>query len=156
MRHFSKKPKGKKAVFQSTHPVRGATHCRCRYRHQHRISIHAPREGCDIGVVVSWTVWSLFQSTHPVRGATARHGDDRRRARSISIHAPREGCDPIMPCWSLTLLQFQSTHPVRGATMSPNPKSPAPRFQSTHPVRGATMPAAASHTLRTHFNPRTP
>ena len=33
--------------FQSTHPVRGATHCRVRIRAWICISIHAPRAGCD-------------------------------------------------------------------------------------------------------------
>ena len=68
-------------VFQSTHPVRGATP---KSRH-----IDAPR---------------LFQSTHPVRGATARAFRDHV-PRAISIHAPREGCDvrtrhhPSIPCY---------------------------------------------------------
>ena len=56
--------------FQSTHPVRGATFFRIIVIEHRLISIHAPREGCDI-----------FE-----------------HARScpeplISIHAPREGCD---------------------------------------------------------------
>ena len=34
------------------------------------ISIHAPREGCDSGLMVSEGRSSAFQSTHPVRGAT--------------------------------------------------------------------------------------
>ena len=57
--------------FQSTHPVRGAT---CGWAHHgqpHSISIHAPREGCDM----------LFHQ--------------RASACLISIHAPREGCDLI-------------------------------------------------------------
>ena len=33
------------------------------------ISIHAPREGCDM--VLTLIIWLIkFQSTHPVRGAT--------------------------------------------------------------------------------------
>ena len=55
--------------FQSTHPARGATSSPCRFRTAHKISIHAPREGCDLGA----------------RG--------RAYAQAISIHAPREGCD---------------------------------------------------------------
>ena len=57
-------------IFQSTHPVRGAT---CLPAHQYadaRISIHAPREGCD-----SHEVTALLDDV------------------AISIHAPREGCD---------------------------------------------------------------
>ena len=56
------------------------------------ISIHAPREGCDLkSIKIDLTV-------------------------QISIHAPREGCDCVIhPSLSYDL-RFQSTHPVRGAT----------------------------------------
>ena len=79
-----------------------------------RISIHAPREGCDHvhfggfsfvpnfnprtprGVrrfsVCHQQPTSLFQSTHPARGATRRI-TERDTEEAISIHAPREGCD---------------------------------------------------------------
>ena len=78
------------------------------------ISIHAPREGCDIRL---WSTRSWvsnfnprtprgvrppanlyffgpleFQSTHPARGATICFAV-LRSANPISIHAPREGCD---------------------------------------------------------------
>ena len=59
------------------------------------ISIHAPREGCDI-----------------VR--LAIRNDDHR----ISIHAPREGCDDELEGNAKMVEEFQSTHPVRGATRS--------------------------------------
>ena len=56
-------------IFQSTHPVRGATTGRVLWNLEDIISIHAPREGCD--------------------------HTQRRRVMGvyISIHAPREGCD---------------------------------------------------------------
>ena len=103
-----------------------------------RISIHAPRAGCDVKSLASCAysfyfnprtpcgvrrrVYSsisqrkIFQSTHPVRGATS----------GVATSGLRR-------------TQFQSTHPVRGATplrlgLSPRLR----RFQSTHPVRGAT------------------
>ena len=56
--------------FQSTHPVRGATRLDITRRRGQRISIHAPREGCDMYI--------------------ARADTDG----IISIHAPREGCEP--------------------------------------------------------------
>ncbi len=81
------------------------------------ISIHAPREGCDLDSVP----WALrpgrFQSTHPARGATAATLAQKHKmllfqsthpargatfgvmtlkeSGKISIHAPREGCDFI-------------------------------------------------------------
>ena len=126
--------------FQSTHPARGATYsgkrtyAECSSNFNPRtprgvrrpplsgmcwslcISIHAPREGCDIprgtrktehrlfqsthpargatcATCKHWVMVDVFQSTHPARGATGAHLG-RTLRRMISIHAPREGCDP--------------------------------------------------------------
>ena len=57
-------------TFQFTHPGRGATLLMLILMLLRLVSIHAPREGCDI---------------KPARA-------NRRRSR-VSIHAPREGCD---------------------------------------------------------------
>ena len=59
------------------------------------ISIHAPREGCDLRQWSEEINRFLFQSTHPVRGATALD-NATARLQTISIHAPREGCDPTI------------------------------------------------------------
>ena len=56
-------------LFQSTHPVRGATSFGDGIEVVEVVSIHAPREGCDYAVIPS------------VDGII------------VSIHAPREGCD---------------------------------------------------------------
>ena len=78
--------------FQSTHPVRGATHPAGPTHHERRISIHAPRAGCDETGKEICTRTITFQSTHPVRGAT--HGCGVCAGPwHISIHAPRAGCD---------------------------------------------------------------
>ena len=58
-------------LFQSTHPMRGATPDTGRIHQGIRISIHAPHEGCD-GVAV----FQLCQN-----------------AARISIHAPHARCD---------------------------------------------------------------
>ena len=34
------------------------------------ISIHAPREGCDVAIIEAAAARERFQSTHPARGAT--------------------------------------------------------------------------------------
>ena len=166
------------SVFQSTHPVRGATEDGPHFPGVLTISIHAPRAGCDhilqlhnvvdgdfnprtpCGVRPSSTLpptasKSVFQSTHPVRGATK------------SWSRP----------WASW--RFQSTHPVRGATGAALLAQAeaaisihAPRagcdfgdchgyislilFQSTHPVRGATSPGCPAAPYRSYFNPRTP
>ena len=102
------------AEFQSTHPVRGATDYAGSAPVGRRVSIHAPREGCD-GDVRWW-----------------------RDHAGVSIHAPREGCDALPRYVFWRNAGFQSTHPVRGATWSAPTRRPCSWFQSTHPVRGAT------------------
>ena len=57
-----------------------------------RISIHAPREGRDVGLA---QIFLLDE---------------------ISIHAPREGRDSSRKCRIGRSARFQSTRPVRGAT----------------------------------------
>ena len=131
--------------FQSTHPARGATFTSpflfqvpgnfnprtprgVRLQNQRRIcyhgqiSIHAPREGCDAGVLL------------PCLGC-----------RGISIHAPREGCDAKKERYIWFTPLFQSTHPARGATSGLCVYIPLRLFQSTHPARGATRAALAGH-----------
>ena len=58
-------------LFQSTHPLRGATRAPFPYFAVQAISIHAPLAGCDL----------------PVVNAAAK-------GYTISIHAPLAGCDP--------------------------------------------------------------
>ena len=141
--------------FQSTHPVRGATRLDITRPRGQRISIHAPREGCDVTTLAVDPVPVQFQSTHPVRGATivpcrlAHHG-------TISIHAPREGCDPD----GYTHVQHSaiSIHAPREGcdSMDTIIQRPTMTFQSTHPVRGATPNCRWATTLCPYFNPRTP
>ena len=142
------------ALFQSTHPVWGAT-----------------------GLVDSIPTIIQFQSTHPVWGATVMIGNIEL-AEIISIHAPRVGCDRALEALGVFTKEFQSTHPVWGATSSFltvlvrrnfNPRTPCGvrlhadwqgreghGFQSTHPVWGATKPCVYHQSLLCHFNPRTP
>ena len=56
------------------------------------VSIHAPREGCDITPTASIFASKEFQFTHPGRGATKERILHSYVPR-VSIHAPREGCD---------------------------------------------------------------
>ena len=79
-------------LFQSTHPVWGATVCIPVSVFHHAISIHAPRVGCDTLSFTTAFAWV------------------------ISIHAPRVGCDMSTFGMFSTCLRFQSTHPVWGAT----------------------------------------
>ena len=124
--------------FQFTHPGRGATLRASGVLLLTRVSIHAPREGCD----------SIYPRLLRLR-------------RQVSIHAPREGCDEVAPQRCLHLLRFNSRTPggVRLTGVVPSElfgtvSIHAPRegcdcesdypplglfpFQFTHPGRGAT------------------
>ena len=101
------------------------------------ISIHAPREGCD-GWGYYGESWGIkFQSTHPARGATPSLCAVRKR-QGISIHAPREGCDA--GCGGGNAQKRISIHaPREGCDDFKRAFSEDTiLFQSTHPARGAT------------------
>ena len=143
-----------------------------------RVSIHAPREGCDLRQVSLLVRRLLFQFTHPGRGATHLLVSQQAE-RVVSIHAPREGCD--VHIWSNAIFNtsfnsrtpggvrlaeanicsvitlFQFTHPGRGATKTDRAHYViAPRFQFTHPGRGATAVSYYRYFAPSCFNSRTP
>ena len=127
-----------KKEFQSTHPLRDATH-----------------------VLERLGLLEKFQSTHPLRDATYTVKYNTWLI-GISIHAPLTGCDLFLEEYILPVCIFQSTHPLRDATKpylytyeyryNFNPRTPygmRPQdlmkdlllsiFQSTHPLRDATL-----------------
>ena len=57
-----------------------------------KVSIHAPRVGCDILATKSVRDSYKFQFTHPVWGATPAPCS-YCIISNVSIHAPRVGCD---------------------------------------------------------------
>ena len=122
------------SLFQSPHPVRGATGSRsCWPPSQCHFNPRTPR--------------GVRLAPHAGGGA----------AILISIHAPREGCDTINQLRMAFQIQFQSTHPARGATSNDKRlEADELLFQSTHPARGATVCRRATMDVFTCFNPRTP
>ena len=80
-----------------------------------RVSIHAPREGCDIECEDEMYNLKQFQFTHPGRGATENFAR-QYNLDNVSIHAPREGCDGTVSGKDINFEAFQFTHPGRGAT----------------------------------------
>ena len=148
--------------FQSTHPARGATCTTLQAFCKASISIHAPREGCDIGHLLRDRDIADFNPRTP-RGVRRMMVIFNSPLISISIHAPREGCDH--GCMAARLTDKQNFNPrtprgVRRAdwvlAVGSNLISiHAPRegcdlwppvwirrgalFQSTHPARGATL-----------------
>ena len=131
--------------FQSTRPIRGATHNLTSYGQAFCIiSIHAPHTGRDRFLIKDFI------------------------ASTISIHAPHTGRDPGISAPPVNRAIFQSTRPIRGATLYSwplpppgqhfNPRAPygarqnggnnrleLSTFQSTRPIRGATHKALVGH-----------
>ena len=75
-------------IFQSTHPVRGAT-----------LTLILRRSP------------TIFQSTHPVRGATPLPPAIGTEQLRISIHAPREGCDVEVMAYQWPSINFNPRTP---------------------------------------------
>ena len=102
-------------MFQFTHPGRGATDTRHLSRIVYRVSIHAPREGCDSQRPPWRRRIRCFNSRTPggVRPQFFQLGDVEV---AVSIHAPREGCDLAQAVNVDPFALFQFTHPGRGAT----------------------------------------
>ena len=82
------------AVFQFTHPGRGATRPAIDLTIWLNVSIHAPREGCDVLMSLSQRMSRRFNSRTP--GGVRPNAEALKRMRE----------------------QFQFTHPGRGATGS--------------------------------------
>ena len=149
------------AVFQFTHPRRGATLLSAGVSRSHTVSIHAPQEGCDYAVVMHITNPVKFQFTHPRRGATVvtldvfevgmvsihapQEGCDlsniiARLNSDVSIHAPQEGCDVVELSVSLHKVCFNSRTPGGVRLNGVDYRTSSLQFQFTHPRRGATRP----------------
>ena len=129
--------RAKDLVFQSTHPLRGATQDWLAMGGGGEFQSTHPLRGA------TWknngrSKAKTFQSTHPLRGATVTTFI-MHKVSGISIHAPLAGCDAAGGDSTHTRPLFQSTHPLRGATCSIYGICRIYVFQSTHPLRGATI-----------------
>ena len=143
-----------------------------------RISIHAPRVGCD-------GEGPGGGREKPISIHAPRVGCDGEKMRKIaeiveiSIHAPRVGCDPRAHSRYNAVINFNPRTPC-GVRLHHCPGQPldlfisihAPRvgcdllfqfrcltyqkFQSTHPVWGATDLSDSGGKSQINFNPRTP
>ena len=123
--------------FQSTHPLRGATAPQEIMPHVEAISIHAPLAGCDQAVVDKKQDRRHISIHAPLAGCDFWLLS-REAWIQISIHAPLAGCDLINSVNKEKVKSFQSTHPLRGATCLLRILKSSEKFQSTHPLRGAT------------------
>ncbi len=143
------------ASFQSTPPVRGATHPRLPAVFTGRISIHAPRAGGDLAISSSPLAMSNFNPRPPCGGR-------RSGLYSASSITEFQSTPPVRGAtWTRLTVErypkFQSTPPVRGATWGAALVSGVPLvFQSTPPVRGATCRSSVPAQQGDNFNPRPP
>lgn len=74
--------------FQSTHPGWGATLQKLQIIFINRVSIHAPRPGCDAQRLSGLRDYNKFQSTHPGRGATSMLCVSRSASFSFNPRTP--------------------------------------------------------------------
>ena len=147
-------------MFQSTHPGWGATYFNSQVSDDVKVSIHAPRVGCDSVWSVAPCVYSSFNPRTPggvrlnltmipffIECFNPRTPGGVRRdalwtafcSQCVSIHAPRVGCDTAALLVGNLGIQFQSTHPGWGATYEHLLIGNVEMFQSTHPGWGATV-----------------
>ena len=77
--------------FQFTHPVRGATQPNTMQESLFKVSIHAPRAGCDLHGITP--VYDLLVSIHAPRAGCDVEIFSDPVLLAVSIHAPRAGCD---------------------------------------------------------------
>ena len=121
----------------------------------HRVSIHAPREGCDGGLLSSLLQGRV--SIHaPREGCDLQTKEHERDRLSVSIHAPREGCDFQKGSRYHDIKSFNSRTPG-GVRLDADFIVPAVKaFQFTHPGRGATGWGGVAPPLTLSFNSRTP
>ena len=100
----------KTSAFQFTHPGRGATTTQEVRPTPLRVSIHAPREGCDRRTLLNAGLPPSFNSRTPggVRLSDAGGGE---ASDGVSIHAPREGCDTCRAFQPFCLSSFNSRTP---------------------------------------------
>ena len=141
-------------TFQSTHPARGATKLFITIVAAINISIHAPRERCDL----SWKGCSqMANDFNPRTPREVRHvkAKGARVVLWISIHAPRERCDENMLVVIIVALDFNPRTPREVRRMMKKLRFLLCNFNPRTPREVRRWRYGLSITL-TDFNPRTP
>ena len=146
---------GRRARFQSTRPVRGATSGQTGYSYTSTVSIHAPRAGRDPPHDRNSPPPICFNPRAPC-------GARRRGLRPLTAS---ESCfNPRAPCgarpWSIVVLRadwlLQSTRPVRGATGRRGGVQLYRPVSIHAPRAGRDGLASTPRVAITGFNPRAP
>ena len=141
-------------LFQSTHPLRGATTINRRDMFKNDFN---PRTPCGVRLYFFSQTFDIdkFQSTHPLRGATCRLLSSRLSILFQSTH-PLRGATSLAGLKDLVVKVFQSTHPLRGATISVLFSCFSMIISIHAPLAGCDHNAASLFFIRQNFNPRTP
>ena len=120
-----------------------------------KVSIHAPRVGCDFFTISVSNLFRGFNSRTPcgVRLTVDAH---QGCEPTVSIHAPRVGCDIDTLLQSLIKLTFQFTHPVWGATYRLELLLDRETVSIHAPRVGCDILTIKRYRLMARFNSRTP
>ena len=118
------------------------------------VSIHAPREGCDLGEMKIICPSRSFNSRTPggVRLCSVERVKPETR---FQFTHPGRGAT-IPGCCGHLHKQFQFTHPGRGATHSRLCRIHPPHVSIHAPREGCDTPTLSSSTSSSSFNSRTP
>ena len=128
---------GESLTFQFTHPGRGATRRLTRRVGNGKVSIHAPREGCDTEGQYRITEDCGFNSRTP-GGVRHSYVRDYVLAKGFQFTHPGRGATAFIV---VTLIEicFNSRTPGGVRLSDELLFIPALKFQFTHPGRGATV-----------------
>ena len=164
-------------IFQSTHPLRGATRlCGCAKTCRTNFN---PRTPCGVRLVSKvYADWTAHFNPRTPCGVRRQAVQPEAAAGAISIHAPLAGCDSMTTWPTRKAPKFQSTHPLRGATSvqfndglpltisihAPlagcdyilRSGEPLPIISIHAPLAGCDPTRSTTTTGTRYFNPRTP
>ena len=143
-------------IFQSTRPMRGATHPVQFPVEGHGISIHAPHAGRDVLTVNAFTCATDNFNPRAPCGARPSVYFTRWTILWISIHAPHAGRDDSGGGHETAIIRFQSTRPMRGATKISSYIKPGEDISIHAPHAGRDPVFPAVRQCCTDFNPRAP
>ena len=141
-------------IFQSTHPLRGATAFPA--SRSFPGTDFNPRTPCGVRLRLLGLGPEIkrFQSTHPLRGATWSRASCARTMK-ISIHAPLAGCDHLRR-FCLKLHRISIHAPLAGCDAARYRRFRG-RWISIHaPLAGCDVTTMPNDDRMSDFNPRTP
>ena len=162
-------------LFQSTHPLRGATLFCIVFKYYKYISIHTPLAGCDAlyptlgllicisihtplaGCDISLSCWYelIFISIHTPLAGCDDTGKVDEQTLEISIHTPLAGCDQDLR----DNVQFAtiSIHtPLAGCDLNVSPLNINRGISIHTPLAGCDVKQFFKTYLDLYFNPHTP